>query len=257
MAKRKKKKTKQTFSLKRKNSLFFSIIVVIGLAFFVTNFIKYSSQNNAQNTTVPSYALTSLKKASLSPAATFIPKPSPPGFVEFDSNRGWKIFTDTQFNYQIKFPARGLKLNNACKGDLDECSVEIDCGNNISDGVYYGKDQLSEVQVDDFFHISVWKIDQATTLKEYINNATKDFNQNNLFTLDPINNSSADQAYVINHKSGELGNGDDVPFSFTLALYKKGDKLYEISQGQQLAGVGCYAPVKGVYWDIPNSFRLN
>ena len=260
MAKRKKKKIKQTSSLKRKNLLFFSIIAVICLIIFVIYFLRFSDQKNARNTATPIYTPNSLNRNNLSPNPTFTPLPSPPGFVEFDSNRGWKIFTDTQFNYQIKFPARGLgltKLNNTCEGNLDKCSMEIDCGNNISDRNYLSKDELSDVWIDEFFHITIWKIDQDITLKEYINNATKDYVQGNLFMLAPINNSGADEAYAINHKPGQLGNGDSTPFSFGLAIYKKGDKLYEIGQGQQIGDASCYAPVKGVNWDIPNSFRLN
>jgi len=125
--------------------------------------------------------------------------------------------------------------------------------------------EISRIHLEGFFGIFINEISPTKTLNEYITETEKIYNMNNssenssfhsfkeLYTFTPLSESNADDAVIVK-KNASSGYGDNVPFSSTMALYKKGGRIYSLSTGQQL--INCYAPLKGVKWDIPRSFKL-
>lgn len=204
-----------------------------------------------------------IKKSSLpnlTPTITITPRPtlkkSTPDSIVSDSTGNWKIFTSSYYGFQIQFPAKGLNYARP--------TFETDCGNSIKDMTPYSDlNIIGDIYLDSFFSIYITKVDPAKTLQELINDIKKEYERGSdtsdpsmedLYTLSALSGTNADAAVAINQKM-KSGYTDNVPFSHTIALYKKGGKLFTLIRPMQL-GLSCYAPLKGINWDIPNSFKL-
>jgi hypothetical protein len=189
-----------------------------------------------------------------SPTLTSIPTPKPIGTFSLDSSGNWKTITSSTYGFRLIFPAKGLGWCTPT-GCMHQ-PQETECGNYItaSPNQYPTYSAAEIIGIDSFFHMSIFYTDKTITQfttdekVQYVTHKFSDF-----YATTPIDGSNADEAILLKTINNFGYGGDAIPFSSTIALYRKNGKIYEIDRNQN-SGLGCSTPNKGVVWDIPNSF---
>jgi len=181
---------------------------------------------------------------------------TPSGEITVDTSGNWKTFTNTQLGFSVTFPSRGIESTWTKEGTVE---TEIECGKRLFNVVSH-KQGVSGIRLDSFFDI--WVENSTQIINDMLNSANDDLKQyhltvNDIYDITHIVGSGADEAILFIRKPKlQLPVGDDgIPYSYTIAIYKKGGKIFSLGRGQQSVE-GCNRPLDGVNWDIPNSFKI-
>ncbi len=157
-------------------------------------------------------------------------------------NKNFNTYKNDKYNFSINYPLKSL----------DPGGSVISCGGFIkdNDATMFPPDET--VVLDNIATVRILSWDKS------INQYIKSQSAEDLYNLEKIMNSGADEAIAVNGlKSAWAGPGYS-PMGYVLDLYKKDGKLFLVMAHQNFLNAGCINPedISGNFQGVDKTWRI-